>query len=269
MQAQETAKTPVTKIEQPEIVNINNENKSIISKIETKNNDFTNEVIEVSGEQKKSDNHSDLSNTNSNENDFKEKFINKNLNEKTVIEDETFDENLKLKQNEKENKINPLLEVNTNKKVENLQTANKTIDPVNMKEVIYKIERMMSNVSINKINNSVFSIDGKELGKLEIRVRQNNNEEQGVILVENEAVKEQLQKHIPDIQENLQQKGVEILAINVEVNSKNENKYSKNKHTKLRNNKILNEINNQQIKNIEMKSLTTKNYGYNTMELLA
>ncbi len=174
-----------------------------------------------------------------------------------------------MKQNEKENKINPLLEVNTNKKVENIQTAVKTANSVDMKEVIYKIERMISHASINKINNSVFTIDGKELGKLEIHVKQNNKEEQGVILVENEIVKAQLQKHIPDIQENLQQKGVEILAVNVEVNDRNENKFYRNKHKKSRNNKILNEMSNQQINSIEMKSITTKNYGYNTMELLA
>ena len=138
-----------------------------------------------------------------------------------------------------------------------------------MRELIYKIERMMSDSSINKINNATFTLDGKELGKLEIRVQQNNKEEQGVILVENHTVKEQLQKILPDIQQNLNQKGSMITAINVEVNTGEDKNFERNKFMNRNMNKKLNSITADYSENVTDRTKTKKNYGYNTMEVLA
>jgi len=194
----------------------------------------------------------------------------KNSNEKSNFSEISADKKGKTNSGDKENKINPFLEVNTAKKASNSVSIAepKNIAPANLQEVINKIEKLLTHAGSGKLNG--FTFDSKELGKMEITtVKQQNKEEQGVILVESEAVKQQIQKHIPDIQDNLQQKGVMISAINVEVNTKNENSPEKNKFRNIKNTRKINEINSQQIRDVDTRTIKTKNYGYNTMEILA
>ncbi len=136
----------------------------------------------------------------------------------------------------------------------------------NMRKMIHKIERMISIASINKLNKSSITMDGKEYGKLEIKVRQNSKDEQGVILVENHSVKEQLQKIVPDIQENLNQKGSMISEVNVEVGNQKENSDAQRQFNQSNAQK---NKDNASFSTDEKEHKKPRQYGYNTMEILA
>lgn len=240
--------------------------KSNTNEIKTENQ-YVKAVESEKGESGASEDSSFSENSDSFQNEQKTLYNNHESEKKSSVL-ESFDEKLVEQESDKLDKINPLQEVDANKKIEVQQTENKTFSTVDLKEVIYKIERMISNAAINRINNPSFTIDAKELGKMEIKVKQENKEEQGVILVENNDIKQELEKHIPDIQENLQQKGVSISAINVEVNSGNENSAGRKKFTNKQNKKI-GDVTSHQVSTVETRTIKTKSYGYNTMEVLA
>ncbi len=204
-------------------------------------------------------------------NDTDETVYNKFTPEKKSHRNETFADKVSQQDEDKQNKINPLAEANPTQKIQTPTPETRPLGYTDIKEVIQKIERMVAEASQNKLNNTSFSLDSKDFGKMEIRIRQNSKEDQGVILVENQTIKEQIQKFIPDIQENLNHKGAMISAINVEVNSQNENTDPQSRFSRKRNNRKVDSTKNNYASASEIDTGTTKtrSYGYNTMEVLA
>ncbi len=220
------------------------------------------------------DNNRDFSQSshNSYENDdSKETVFNKFTPEKKSVQNRSFADQLNQEDAEKQSKINPLAEPNPAQKMDVTPPEIRPVNYTDMREAIQKIERMVIEASQNKLNNTSFSLDSKEFGKMEIHIRQNSKEDQGVILVENHTIKEQIQKFIPDIQENLNQKGVMISAVNVEVNSQNESTDPQSRFSRKRNNRKVDSTNNNygSASEIDTKTTKTRSYGYNTMEVLA
>ncbi|MFP4547705.1 MAG: flagellar hook-length control protein FliK [Fidelibacterota bacterium] len=204
-------------------------------------------------------------------NDANETVHNKFTPEKKSDRNDSFADKVSQKDEEKQNKINPLAEANPTQKIQTPTPETRPLGYTDIRGVIQKIERMVTEASQNKLNNTSFSLDSKDFGKMEIRIRQNSKEDQGVILVENQTIKEQIQKFIPDIQENLNQKGAMISAINVEVNSQNENTDPQSRFSGKKNNRKVDSTNNNYASASEIDTRTTKtrSYGYNTMEVLA
>jgi len=259
--------TGETRIRRPEVVNVH------FNELQTKpvdnskkiNTENVEEIKATSKEETQNYSQSDYSDNQYDQKD--EQIYNRYTQEKPKTGKESFEAKLKAKEINSDDKINSLAENQLTQKIVAPIQQNRPVGYTDMRDLIYRIERMISNASINRLSNSSLTIDGKEYGKIEIHVKRDNKEEQGVILVENEAVKEQLQKVLPDIHENLQQKGSAISAINVEVNDQKDDSESG--------------FNNQQSRkkqdmqkgdysvNLESKTRKTRHYGYNTMEILA
>jgi hypothetical protein len=113
-----------------------------------------------------------------------------------------------------------------------------------------------------------FHIERGPLGKMDIRFRNDKGESKVTIVVENEAAKTELMRYLPSIQQGLQEKGVSLSELSINVNQfadkdrKEENNQSNQAHTQKNAGK---EDYDENIAHPETK----RNYGYNTMEVIA
>ncbi|MBN2280473.1 MAG: flagellar hook-length control protein FliK [Candidatus Marinimicrobia bacterium] len=259
-------------MKKPEVMNIQNheiQQKTVNS--ENRKIDFgkvTETKIDSQEEkQGQSSNYSSDSNDSNGSNQSNDKNYHKALSEKNNSEKENFETKMKSKEVEKSARVAAMSQNNLSQRAATPVQENRPVGYTDIRDLIYKIERMVSNASINRLSNASFTIDGKEYGKIEIKLKQDTKEDQGVILVETQAAKDQIQKILPQIHENLQQKGSSITAINVEINNQKEGGESRFSGKQQR--KKQSSFKNDYTVNIEKPGKTTRSYGYNTMEVLA
>lgn len=180
---------------------------------------------------------------------------------------------------------NPVVE-NRNFKSENIkieglasvdnQMMNKVLTPqqhtlvskTRFSELVQKITQVISQSMNTKITKTSFEIDGKSYGKLEIEFVKERSYSQGLIKVESEEIKTAVEKLLPEINEKLNQKGQGLASLDVEVNQKENQRASGNNHSTNKNDKRKN-FYNEAITEETKQPISTRDYGYNTMEVLA
>lgn len=120
-----------------------------------------------------------------------------------------------------------------------------------------------------KLNVSKFNIDLGQNEKLEIQFTKQGENHSAKIIVGSETSLHSIEKLIPEIKIQLENRGINFIALDVEMkhganeNKRNQNSQQVNKNHKY--NTINNESNNQIISQIS----NIRDFGYNTIELLA
>ncbi len=115
-----------------------------------------------------------------------------------------------------------------------------------------------------------FSVDAGQMGNLQIKFQQNSGKEQISIFVENDSIKNDMLKIVPQIEENLKQRDLNFSSLDVEVSTNpkekefTEQQDRKNSHSAQTEDSLL----NQEGSSTENSTLNRK-YGYNTLEVLA
>jgi flagellar hook-length control protein FliK len=116
--------------------------------------------------------------------------------------------------------------------------------------------------------NTTFRIENSPAGKMEIRFEEKAGHKQIKVLVESEATRHELQKAVPQLQQNLNAKGVELISFTVQVGqfgNKAGQAAPHNKQGMRHKNKETKEVRHEADKSTVMK----RNYGYNTIEVIA
>jgi len=139
-------------------------------------------------------------------------------------------------------------------------------------ELIQKITQIVNNFNTGKTTQTNFHIDGKEYGPLEIQFAKGPSGDQATILVENETVRAALRKYMPSVFDSLQEKGILLSSLDVEINDRHKQKafgslnYWQAEDGKQQN---INGKETQASDGGETARTSPRYYGYNTMEVLA
>ncbi len=115
-----------------------------------------------------------------------------------------------------------------------------------------------------------FTVNGGVFGQLDIEFDLEKSSEQITIYVEDELSKTELQRVLPNIEDNLLQRGYNFTGLEVEV--RNQHKDSEAMTQGKQNNSHQTEEETAPLpqgENEDKKTNTNRNYGYNTMEVLA
>ncbi|MEA3285999.1 MAG: hypothetical protein U9Q77_01300 [Candidatus Marinimicrobia bacterium] len=115
-----------------------------------------------------------------------------------------------------------------------------------------------------------FVVDGGQMGQLDIEFQQESSKEQVTIFVDSENSRIDLMRLMPQIEDNLQQRGFSFAGLDVEVRSDQKESDSANNAEKDSSHSDKQEVtSSEKGMSDESKSVTNRNYGYNTMEVLA
>ena len=138
-------------------------------------------------------------------------------------------------------------------------------------ELIAKIREVQSlqDVSKGQLKTS-FVVQAGRLGNIDIEFKQESGKEQITVYVDSETSRNDLQKVMPQIEENLNQKGFEFSELNVEIRNSSkdpqfdlEDDSSSNSNERDQGDRRSGEVNEDPLAHDNRK------YGYNTMEVLA
>jgi len=113
-----------------------------------------------------------------------------------------------------------------------------------------------------------FKIDKGPLGRMEINFLREDGAEKVIITVESEIAKSELQKYLPAIQQGMQDKGLDLLKVLVDVND-SENKMENESQEKSRNKQHHEKTGKENYEEKIAHPEEQKDYGYNTMEVIA
>ncbi|MCD4691738.1 MAG: hypothetical protein K8R79_02395, partial [Calditrichales bacterium] len=133
---------------------------------------------------------------------------------------------------------------------------------------VQRIIQMQYASNLGKQINANFKIDGSPLGEMEIKFNGDNHSGVVTVYVESESARSELQKLLPTINDGLVQKGIDLADIKIDLGSfARENSQGQKMNGNNRNpltNKLQEDANEQ-----ITPAMTAKNYGYNTIEVLA
>ena len=119
----------------------------------------------------------------------------------------------------------------------------------------------------SKINTS-FKIANSPAGEIEIVINEQSSGKKLKVLVESESARQELQKVLPQVQQNLMTKGIEFASFSVDVahvNTKNGSANPNSKNADRSKNKQNEEVRDDH----EESTVVQRKYGYNTIELVA
>ncbi len=138
-------------------------------------------------------------------------------------------------------------------------------------DLIEKITQIVNIFNSGKTTQTNFHVDGKEYGPLEIQFAKGPTGDQATILVENETVKAALRKYMPSVYDSLQQKGVLLSSLDVEINDRHKQKAFGSLNYWQAGDAQQQNINSEKIHGNGggTVSTTPRYYGYNTMEVIA
>ncbi len=138
-------------------------------------------------------------------------------------------------------------------------------------EMVEKIRDINSQI-IAKDSGSItrFVVDAGNMGELDIEFNQKAAKEQITVYVDNDGSKQDMQKIMPQIEENLQQRGFNFSGLEVEVrnNQKESESAAERKQGQSRSEEHEEALLEQAVSE-DNQATTNRNYGYNTMEVLA
>ncbi len=131
-------------------------------------------------------------------------------------------------------------------------------------ELIQKLKGSVKQTSVK----SSFKISAGKAGEVEIQLDEKTKEKTLKIIVESDKVRNELQKSLPQIQQNLLLKGIEFSSIAIDtapLGSKMNQAQDQQRSTHKPKTKQSKEVPNEQ----EQSPVAQKNYGYNTIEVIA
>ncbi|MBN4081298.1 hypothetical protein JYT44_02925 [Caldithrix abyssi] len=138
--------------------------------------------------------------------------------------------------------------------------------PVNM---VQRITEIIFHVNqLNKTDQAHYKVDAGQLGTLEIRMFAEQAAHKITIVVETDSVRQDLEKLLPTIKENLFRKGIDLSAFDVEVHDEQKEKRtakkkSHPKHVSFNSEKCVGE----NTPNLTMNK--PRSFGYNSLEFIA
>jgi len=152
--------------------------------------------------------------------------------------------------------------------INNLSPSLSNLTGVSMTRMVQRITKFIFTSVSRQYTQTNLTIDGGRLGPMEIQYTSESSAKQITIVVETEAVRDAMQKLIPVINENLFQKGVKPSSIDVQVNSDKHNEtFEKDQDSLSEENKP--DQNEGELVTVQDLNIGVKDYGYNTMEVLA
>jgi len=139
---------------------------------------------------------------------------------------------------------------------------------VSMTKMIQKITQFIFKSVSTQNTQTKLTIDGGRLGSMEIQYSSESSEKQITIVVETEAARDAIKKLVPEINENLDQKGVKPSSIDVQVsNDQQKQTHEKDQTAKLE--KVAPNRHEDELATVTGLNIAMKDYGYNTIEVLA
>lgn len=134
--------------------------------------------------------------------------------------------------------------------------------------LIQRISQTIYQSMVTNQTQSNFTIDGGRFGSFEFRYNHDQVGTHVTVVVESEATRSYLQKIIPTIIENLYRKGMPLDSLEVQVGFFDKpNTQERNDNTNSR--KVLKSNKHVKVTNVDNEILKIRDYGYNTMEILA
>lgn len=111
------------------------------------------------------------------------------------------------------------------------------------------------------------AIESDSVGKIEVQFSRDPEKNKATIVVDSEEVSNQIQKVMPSIVDNLNQKGIQFTALDVQVRDFNDNRKREKESGRLANTQEQNETESDL--NFSINKQSIRNYGYNTIEYVA
>ncbi len=137
-------------------------------------------------------------------------------------------------------------------------------------EMVNKIREMSFETSNDgKAQKASFIVDGGPLGELDIEFHTEATREEITIFVESDLSKNELQRVMPHIEDNMNQRGFSFSNVNVEVKDDQRSSGSMGDGDAHTSNSNDESAERDQATAEENEANTKRNYGYNTMEVLA
>ncbi len=138
---------------------------------------------------------------------------------------------------------------------------------------VERVTQTIATASASRITHAQISVNGKELGQIQIRYEENSaNIQKVTLLMESETAKQSIQKQIPQILENLQAKGISLENIETRVNDGRDNASAEKRFYERQQFQARREQNAQFQKSAEnpiSEQVVIRQFGYNTIEYTA
>jgi len=134
--------------------------------------------------------------------------------------------------------------------------------------MVQKITQIIFQLHEKQLSEMNFILDGERLGFLEVKFAQDSQGSQAAILVESDTARNLLEKVLPIINENLSQKGLVLSSLDVQVGDFSKPKTHNKKHNKNSGKSQVSDI-NVEVKDKIKQIIAIRDYGYNTIEVLA
>jgi len=140
----------------------------------------------------------------------------------------------------------------------------KSVQSNNRVQVISKITQIVKQNSINNnTQNATYKLNAGTFGELEIKLSQKFALTKAIVFVDSDSIKSDFEKLVPEIKENLNEKGMKFKSFDVEVNPNKEEGYKTNTFTQ----NISIEI--EEKNDIQTTNPVMRKFGYNTLEIIA
>jgi len=139
---------------------------------------------------------------------------------------------------------------------------------VSLEIMIQKIARIISQSQANQTSRTNLVIDGGKFGPLEIKFEQDSIINQMTIIVESKIIHTELEKLLPTISEDLSKKGFPLDSLEAQVGDFNESK-TQNKKQRQHSEKSLEPNMRGILEDKINQTIAIRNYGYNTIEVIA
>ncbi len=138
-------------------------------------------------------------------------------------------------------------------------------------EMVEKIRLVTESQTAGKAGTlSKFVVDGGQMGQLDIEFQSASNKEQIIVFVDNENSRNELLRLMPQIDDNLRQRGFNFSGLDVEVRSDQKESGSANDaEQNATHSKTQESSSSAAGMSNDNESTTNRNYGYNTMEVIA
>ncbi len=152
-----------------------------------------------------------------------------------------------------------------------MQTSREIQVPVKFAPLVSRINELIQKFKASAKQSSVktsFKVAAGSAGEVEIQLDEKTKEKTIKIRVESDKVRNELQKTLPQIQQNLLLKGIEFSSIAIDTapfGSKMNQTQDQQRGSHKSKSKQSKEVQNEQ----EQPAVTQKKYGYNTIEVIA
>jgi hypothetical protein len=162
----------------------------------------------------------------------------------------------------------------TDSVVKNLNTAEtsklNTYLKVKPAKLISRVTKTLLALSTkNDTKTATIKITDTKLGKLELVLEKKHSDTKAILYVHNESAKSEMEKVLPEIQQNLVAKGLELSAFEVRMNFQDPGQLNHAKKRPGQEDENRNDEHDEDEYNEEETVEIIRDFGYNTLEVLA